>query len=158
MALEELYFISRIHLSSLLPSLFISYLFYLLSALLSSLRVPSVLCVVWLYNCACSQSLNLCSSKLGCVVVSRLEFALEGVLSHAALVVGPLGDSERVPCVLHPVVRISSHRRIAEFCSARLSRLGYQHSGARKWFYRLSVQVNLLSRTLVCLVKLSCFI
>jgi len=102
---------------------------------------------------------NLCSSKLGCVdVVSRLEFALEGVLSHAALVVDPLGDSDRVPCVLHPVVRISSHRCIAEFCSARLSHLGYQHSGVRKWFYRLSVQVNLLSRTLVCLVKLSCFI
>ena len=61
-----------------------TYFIYILSTLLSSLRVPSVLCVVQLYSCACSQASNLCS-KLGCVdVVSRLEFALEGVLSHAA--------------------------------------------------------------------------
>ena len=53
------------------------------------------------------------SSKLLVVdVVSSLEVTLVSVQPHAALVVGPLGDSERVPSIFYPVVWVV-HRRIA---------------------------------------------
>jgi len=53
------------------------------------------------------------SSKLLVVdVVSSLEVTLVSVQPHAALVVGPLGDSERVPSIFHPIVRVV-HRHIA---------------------------------------------